>query len=280
MVTRLPSDTSANTVLACVFDWAGTTVDFGSRAPAMVFREAFAAFGIAVTDAQIHEPMGRGKRDHIRAMGRMAPIAEQWRACHGAPFDEAAVEKIYGAFLPRQIVVARERADVIPGVIETIDALRGRGVRIGSTTGYTRDIMAGCIERATAQGYTADVVVCTDDCAHGRPAPDMLWRAMAELEVYPPHRVVKVGDTPADIAEGLNAGTWTVGCSLTGSAMGLSAEAFAALDPDERAERAVQANADLKNTGAHFVVDGVGDLLPIIDAIEARLEHKDERGRP
>lgn len=271
MAVGSPSEPGSHGVLACVFDWAGTTIDFGSLAPAQVFREAFAAHGVDVTEAQAREPMGRPKRDHIRAMGAMPAIAGQWRARHGGAFDEAAVETIYAAFLPRQIEVARERADVIPGVVETVERLRSRGIRIGSTTGYSRDIMAGCTARAAEQGFRPDVVVCADDCAQGRPAPHMLWRAMMELEAWPPHRVVKVGDTDADIAEGLNGGTWTVACVVTGSAMGLSAADVAALAPKEFSDRRDRAADTFRRAGAHYVVNGVADLMPAIDAIESRL---------
>jgi len=259
-------------VRACVFDWAGTTIDYGCRAPAVVFREAFAAFDVEITEAEAREPMGLPKKDHIRAIGGMPAVAARWQAIRGHPFAESDVEALYQRFLSRQIEVVGSYADVIPGVADAIIRLRERGIRIGSTTGYTRDIMAACCGRARAQGYVPEVMMCTGDGPRGRPAPDLLWRAMMELAVFPPAAVVKVGDTVADIEEGLNAGTWTVGCALTGSEMGLSLAEVESLPSAERSARRDRAAAKLTRAGAHFVIDGVADLPPLIDTINHRLE--------
>ena len=155
---------------------------------------------------------------------------------------------------------------------EAVAGLRAQGIRIGSTTGYSRDIMAACLERSRAQGYAPDVVVCAGDCPRGRPAPDLLWRAMMELAVYPPEAVIKVGDTVADIEEGLNARTWTVGCAVTGSEMGLSRAEVDALPPAHREARRKRAVAKLAGAGAHFVIDGVGTLLPVVTRINELLK--------
>lgn len=259
-------------IVACVFDWAGTTIDYGCRAPAAVFRESFAAFGVDLAEAEAREPMGLPKKDHIRALGAMPTVATGWQARHGRPFDESDVEAIYRRFLPRQIEVAGRYADVIPGVAKAVARLRERAIRIGSTTGYSRDIMATCLDRARAQGYDPEVVICADDGLRGRPAPDLLWQAMMALGAFPPAAVVKVGDTVADIEEGLNAGTWTVGCVVTGNEMGLSLAEIESLPPAERTIRRDQAAANLIQAGAHFVIDGVADLLPVIDTINRLLE--------
>ena len=46
-----------------IFDWAGTTVDFGCMAPVHAFRNAFLEKGIQLTDKEIREPMGKLKWD-------------------------------------------------------------------------------------------------------------------------------------------------------------------------------------------------------------------------
>jgi phosphonoacetaldehyde hydrolase len=62
-----------------VFDWAGTTVDHGSRAPVAAFVRAFAGHGVEVTPDEARGPMGLHKRDHIRAMLQMPAVARRWR---------------------------------------------------------------------------------------------------------------------------------------------------------------------------------------------------------
>ena len=80
---------------------------------------------------------------------------------------------------------------------------------------------------APAAGYTPDLTVCAGDLPAGRPSPLMMWYAMARLGVWPAATVVKVDDTAPGIGEGVAAGTWTVGITLTGNEVGLSADELA-----------------------------------------------------
>jgi phosphonoacetaldehyde hydrolase len=52
-------------VRAVIFDWAGTTVDYGSRAPVDAFIELFRRHGVTITAEQARGPMGSYKKDHI-----------------------------------------------------------------------------------------------------------------------------------------------------------------------------------------------------------------------
>ena len=55
-------------VKAVIFDWAGTMVDFGCRAPVAAMAAVFASRGVEVDEALIRADMGRAKGDHIRAL--------------------------------------------------------------------------------------------------------------------------------------------------------------------------------------------------------------------
>ena len=82
---------------------------------------------------------------------------------------------------------------------------------------------------------------------------------------------VKVGDTVSDILEGLNAGMWSVGVSGTGNEVGLSAADLAALPASERLRRSAHARETLWDAGAHYVIDSVRDLTPVLKEIDLRL---------
>lgn len=257
-------------VKAVVFDWAGTTVDFGSRAPMGAFVEVFGRFGVTITVAEARGPMGLPKRDHIAALLANPGIAERWRAAHGRPPDDRAIDAIYEVFVPLNASVVTDYAALIPGTREVVDALRARGIRIGSTTGYTRDIMERLLPVAAAQGYAPDNLVCAGDLAAGRPTPLMMYRCFADLGVYPPDAVVKVDDTEPGIEEAIAAGSWAVGVALSGNLCGLSQEELAALSDAERDAIRKQADARLRAAGAHEVIDSIADLLPVIARIEAQ----------
>ena len=124
---------------------------------------------------------------------------------------------------------------------------------------------------AAQGGYVPDNMVCAGDLAEGRPSPLMMYRCFADLGIWSPAAVLKVDDTVPGIAEGLNAGTWTVGLSVSGNGFGLSAAETAALSPADFAERRARSAQELTDVGAHYVIDSVADLLPVLDVIEARL---------
>jgi phosphonoacetaldehyde hydrolase len=256
-------------IQAAILDWAGTVVDHGSRAPMGAFVRAFAQFGVTISIADARGPMGMAKWDHIRAVGHIPSVAAAWRARHGHDFSDGDVDAIFQVFEPMNIAAVRDHADIIPGAIAAIDALRAHGVRIAGTTGYTRPIMDVLEPLAAAAGYAPELTVCAGDLPAGRPTPLMMWYALAKLGVWPAAAVVKVDDTAPGIGEGKAAGTWTIGIALTGNAAGLSAEELAALPATERARLRERAAAELR--GADMIIDSVAELPQAVAAIDARL---------
>ncbi len=256
---------------AIVFDWAGTMVDYGCFAPVAVFVEVFKRQGIDVAIAQARAPMGLEKRDHIRAIARQPQVSAQWQAVHQRQWDETDIDRMYQESVAVQTACVADYADLIPGALETLRFCREHGLKIGSSTGYNRQVMATLLPAAAERGYTPDSVVCPGDVPAGRPAPWMMYQNAMNLDVYPFAAVVKVGDTVPDIEEGLNAGAWTVAVSQTGNELGLTADEAAALDQSSLETRLTPIEAKLRQAGAHFVIRSVADLPPVLDEIENRL---------
>lgn len=245
---------------AVVFDWAGTMIDFGSRAPAVALIKLFEGFDVPISEAEARADMGMAKRDHIAAILAQARVAAAWAARHGMAPDVADGDRLFARITPLMQAAARETATLIPGAADVVRQLRGQGVKIGSCTGYTREMMEAILLAAAAQGYAPDCLVCAGDTAFGRPSPLMLWKNMVELGVWPATAVVKVDDAAVGISEGRSAGTWTVGVAASGNSVGLSAEALAALPAQDRAALVAAARAELLKAGAHVVIDTVADL--------------------
>ncbi|MEI8146479.1 MAG: phosphonoacetaldehyde hydrolase [Alphaproteobacteria bacterium] len=258
-------------VKAVVFDWAGTVIDFGSRAPMGVFVEAFAQFGVEISIAEARGPMGKAKRDHISDLMSLPRIVSAWTKAHGHAPGEADIDRVYEVFVPMNVAVAKDHADFIPGAVETVQALRARGIKIGSTTGYTREIMNEILPIAARNGYAPDNLVCAGDLAAGRPSPLMMYRTFADLGVYPPATVIKVDDTAPGIEEGLAAGTWTVGVAASGNETGRSLAEWTALTPSQQEKATDRARKVLEAAGAHMVIDTIADLLPVVEGIDRLL---------
>jgi phosphonoacetaldehyde hydrolase len=244
-----------------IFDWAGTMVDFGCHAPVIALREAFALRGVAISDAQARRDMGKAKADHVRALLTDAAIAKSWsEACGIAPCDED-VRKLMMDLGPLMRDQAARAARLIDGAAVAVEALRAEGVKVGSSTGYTRDMMAPVLRQAAAQGYVPDHVVCSGETPAGRPTPLMIYKACADLGVWPLSRVVKVDDTDVGVAEGRAAGCFTVGIAASGNGVGLSQEALFALPAADRTARIAAAEKSLLAAGAHVVIDTVAQLM-------------------
>lgn len=261
----------ADSIRLVVFDWAGTTVDFGSCAPVAAFVAAFARHGVAVSPAEARGPMGLHKRDHVRELLGLPVVAERWRTAHGRDWREEDVESVYRAFVPLQLEVLDAYADPLPGVPAAVAELRRRGIKIGGTTGYFREAAERVASAAKDRGYAPDVSSCPEDVVAGRPAPWMIYRVMEATGVYPPAAVVKVGDTVPDMEEGCNAGAWAVGVTHTGSEVGCTAAEFAALPERERLDRVEAAANKLRAAGAHAVIPSAADVPALLDRLDDRV---------
>jgi phosphonoacetaldehyde hydrolase len=255
---------------AVILDWAGTVADYGSRAPVAALQSVFATAGVPVTVAEARASMGLAKREHIHAILEIPRVREAWRAIHGAAPADLAVEKLYDHFIPKQLEVLKDHSKLIPGVAEAVSRMRARGFKIGTTTGYNRAMLDYLLARAEEQGFTPDCALCPDDVGHGRPLPWMCYLAAIRLEVYPMAAFVKIGDTPADVEEGLNAGMWTIGVTRTGNEVGLAEAEWAALEPGDRERLSNQSAQRLMDAGAHFIAPSVAECDPIFDQIEAK----------
>ena len=256
---------------AVLLDWAGTTMDYGCYAPAVVFVEVFRRKDVPITIEEARVPMGAHKMVHIRKITQLDRVAQAWMDVHGGRPNEDDVEAMFRDFVPLQLDCLANYADLIPGTVESVSAFRARGLKIGSTTGYTGEMMGILVAEAKARGYDPDSTVCATDVPAGRPEPWMCLQNAMNLGVYPMESIVKVGDTLPDIEEGLNAGMWTIGLAKTGNEIGLNEAEIAALTAEELEVKLARARARLYQTGAHYVVDGITDVLPILDLIDERL---------
>lgn len=256
---------------AVILDWAGTIVDYGCFAPAIVFVEAFKQRGIDVSISQVRQPMGLHKRDHIAALLNMESVADQWRAKFGHTYTESELNDLYKEFIPLQLACLADYADLIPGTLEAAAEFRKRGLKIGTTTGYNGEMLQIVRQEAQKRGFIPDCSVSASDVPAGRPQPWMAFLNAQNLGAYPMEAIVKIGDTAPDIGEGLNAGMWTIGVAMSGNEVGLLESQIAQLPANERNRLRQRAFDTLRQAGAHYVVDSIADVPALLPEIEKRL---------
>ncbi len=105
---------------------------------------------------------------------------------------------------------------MIDGAVETTSYIqKDLGLKIGSTTGFTSEMVDILKNVAAEAGYVPDCYVAADQVPQARPYPYMVWANCIKLDVNPIQAVVKVDDTADGVREGILAGCWSVGLART-----------------------------------------------------------------
>lgn len=260
-------------VQAVILDWSGTTADAYVIAPAVVFVEVFKNQGVEISMEEARGPMGLRKDLHIKALTDDAVIRERWKSVHGRYPGQADVDRMFADFVPAQLACLPKHSKLLPGVARVIKRLQAQGIKIGSSTGFTRPMVNILEKAAKKQGYVPDASVAGDEVVHGaRPRPFMVYRNLDLLDAWPIESVVKVDDTTSGVGEGLNAGCWAVGVARYSNYMNINTlEEEATLSRQEIHQRLEKTREILRKAGAHYVIDSLADIERVIADVNARL---------
>lgn len=250
-----------------IFDWAGTTVDYGCFSPVGAFIEAFKNSGIEITIDEAREPMGMLKIDHTRAILKMDRVKNLFIDKYKREANEDDVNKLYKSFEEVLFSTLEDYININPYVLDVVDEIKKRGIKIGTTTGYTKEMMEIILPIAKEKGYYPSFTIASDEVLKGRPHPYMIYENLKHLNIEDSKTVIKVGDTVVDIKEGINAGAITVGVILGSSELGLNYQEVQAMDKEELGERMQVVREKLISAGADYVIDDMRGLLKIIDEI-------------
>jgi len=259
-------------VKAVVLDWAGTTVDYGCFAPVYALQNLFRSNNIDLSLEEANADMGLAKIDHLRKILHKERITNQFQSLQGRPPCEDDVVALYGnleKFILEQIP---QYSVPITGVLPAVAKLRESGIKIGTTTGYTRpmlDLVAGIAE---THGYKPDFAIASSQVPAGRPYPWMMIKVQEALDVYPPQSMIKVGDTVVDIQEGKNFGCWSIGILEGGNALGLTEEQVKNLPKEELEAKKEKVRQLFIRAGADLVIERIGSLPEAVTEINQRLE--------
>lgn len=248
-----------------IFDWAGTTVDFGCMAPVHAFRNAFLEKGIQLTDKEIREPMGKLKWDHIQQLLSLPSVKKQWIAIYGQLPQEKEVEELYQQFEHYLFKDLVKHSTLKPDTLETIERLRNAGINIGSTNGFNAPMMTIVAETAKKERYSPDFMATFEDVeGYGRPFPYMIHKNMQYFKNKSVDEVIKVGDTVSDIQEGKNAGVLTVGVIEGSSLMGISYDEYQKLEMGKKDRLKQSVALRFQQAGADICVNNLKELTEYI----------------
>lgn len=201
-----------------VFDLIGTTVKDAGDGESMIvdsFIMTFSGYGISLSREQVARVRGKDKREAIRNI-----LEENGRPLH----MEQAIFEEFMRILKRSL----PRFTEMEGTSGVFELLIARKIKIAVGSGLPADFVKELIEHVGWSPQWLDYVCSSEQLGKGRPDPIMILDAMDKLNVRDRPRVLKIGDTAADILEGKNAGVVTA-CVLTGSQ---TRESLQELQPD------------------------------------------------
>ena len=217
-----------------IFDMAGTTVDEGG----IVYRTVQRALRRGGYDFTCDEVLTAAGKSKFAAIKQLLGLRME-------TVDPALAQKIHADF--RELILTtyeREGVSEQPAAAQVFQTLHENGTRVVLNTGYDRRTADTLLESLGWRGNdTIDLTVTSDDVARGRPSPDMIHEAMSHCGQEDPRGVAKVGDSEADIEEGLAAG-----CSMV---VGVTTGAHT--------------RKQLQAAGATHVIDSLIELLPLLE---------------
>jgi phosphonatase-like hydrolase len=193
-----------------VFDMAGTTIDDSGNKVLTALVEAARIHDLPGTPDELNKLMGMNKREVFTL------LAEQLLDRDSEQVSQLA-EAALATFVERMRAAYSQNVKAIPGTEETFAFLRERGVKIALDTGFDSVIGGLILEQLGWLDGVIDCAIFSSDVSRGRPAPYMIFRAMEQLDVQDVRQVMKIGDSPADLDEGMNAGCGEVIGVLSGA---------------------------------------------------------------
>ena len=189
-----------------IFDIAGTLIQDHNEV-ADAFLQALRNNQIEATAEEVNELKGSSKRQVIAHF-----VERQFGRCRNLPL----IERTYAEFRFRlERTYTPDRIIPITGAIEILEELKTHMLKLATTTGFYREVRDKIIDSLHWRDLF-DAHVCSDDVAQGRPAPDMIQRAMQLTGISDSKDVANVGDTPLDLQAGNAAGCGIVIGVLTG----------------------------------------------------------------
>lgn len=194
-----------------VFDLAGTTVKENFDVQ-RTLQNSFNKVGLVVSVGQASKVMGIPKPIAIRQLLESLKYES---------ISDDFIRLIHADFVSNMVAFYETDKTVQEneGVTKTFKELKKHGIKIIVDTGFDRPIVDSLLQRlGWEKDQLIDGSVTSDEVAHGRPFPDLIFKAMEIAGVSDVKRVAKVGDTASDLEEGNSAG-----CSLV---IGITTGAF------------------------------------------------------
>lgn len=262
-----------NRVKLVVFDWAGTVIDYGCKAPVKAFKLAFNKFGLNPSEKIIRKYMGASKYDHINYI--ISDICKQ----RNTNYVHISADEVYNIYKDMQLTAITQHSKLITGVIRMQEQLNDRNILIATTTGYSREMLECVLNHAKLQCFDSSFINVSPDMLKYNPSREsgeLMRYIFSKVEkIYGSisyNNVVKVGDTPIDMIEGINAGSWNIGCVSSGNLIGKDEMYVSNIIAGNKHKinrpyynEYTTAISQLEKSGANYIVHDINSVVEVID---------------
>jgi len=193
-----------------IFDLSGTTVSDDNAVAKCLF-EGAQHFGLRTTIEDFEKTIGTNKihlYEFMLARDFGEPVQIENLEQYLFPqYHNQAIEifKYYSVLMIDHYMRA---VKAIPGTEETFNWCHNNDIKVVTDTGFHKDVNTAIMDglQWRERGLVDFALDVEDTGEIGRPAPFMIFKAMALTGVQSVHEVIKIGDTPADLLSGYNAG--------------------------------------------------------------------------
>ena len=253
-----------NKLEAVIFDLSGTIIDFGSLATILAMKKAFLKKGMNIDKDIIKLNMGIKKVDHIKKILKYSKIKKKWAKINKNNISRDDVRHISYYFDKYLRIEAKKKLNLIPNVKRIFNILKRHNIKIGATTGYSRNIVKIIKPFLKKNKILPTQIVTVDDVKKGRPHPDMCLRNFSKLKVNNPKACLKIDDSLSGIQEGNNAKMKTAGLIFTGIQLGLTYKKFKSKTIKQKRIIRKKITKVFKSGNADFILDDLYHLEKII----------------
>lgn len=181
-----------------VFDMAGTTIN-ENNVVYKTLHETINKFGynFSLEEVLLH---GAGKEKHqaIKDIISLQPSAKN------NEIDSLSIFNDFSELL--KLTYENLEVTTYPETEAVFEELKEKGIKIVLNTGYNRKTALQLLSKLNwKEGKQYDALITASDVEEGRPAADMIYKALELFNISDAENVVKIGDSIIDIEEGKNA---------------------------------------------------------------------------
>jgi phosphonoacetaldehyde hydrolase len=254
-----------------IFDTVGVLVDCGCLHHNKAIANIFKMRNIELKESLIRNFNGLTLKDQLKKIVTDRRVLNDWKKIYGNKPNDEDLAMLLQDLINRIAASIPEKDYIIDSYKKKFNKLNNKGYKIALTCEYPPALASLIFDKLQKDGFKFSQSITINDTMVGAPFPWMCYMSAIKLNVFPLNAIIRVGDSPYNIEEGINANMWTAGVVNTGNLIGLSKDEMRRKGVDKLHKKVKSAYKKFKKKGAHYVIDSINDISWVIDDINSNL---------